>query len=319
MNNKKKISLIFFIIGIILFLVSIKQSLDSFIDKKLKKTNQEIHLIRSMIEATSDITQLRKATGGLRISQNVSATILKRFDKIAKEHNVKYWLDWGTLLGAVRHKGFIPWDDDIDIAMEREDFEKIIPILEKEFENSDYKLLKNGLISLQYKDAPANIDIFPFDKGYSEELIEGKEYKDFQKNMQKIRKFSKKYIFKAVKTEKPINNVAIRKIYNMRDSLLLNNKKPIKNGFLFYGVETGYSSGKAFGLLFKYSDIFPLRKITFEGMEFYAPNDIDYYLYSLYNDYMSFPDSCEPIHKGITKRLNRDNYKKYREFINIKL
>ena len=267
-----------------------------------------------MIEATNDITKLRKATGNLRLSQKISFVILKRFDEIAKKHNIEYWLDWGTLLGAVRHGGFIPWDDDIDIAMEREDFEKIIPILEKEFENSDYKLLKNGLISLQYKDAPANIDIFPFDKGYSEELIEGKEYKDFQKNMQKIRKFSKKYIFKTVKTEKPINNAAIRKIYNMRDSLLLNNKKPIKNGFLFYGVETGYSSGKAFGLLFKHSDIFPLKKITFEGMEFYVPNDTDYYLYSLYNDYMSFPDDCEPLHKGIIKMLNRNNYKELRNY-----
>ncbi len=72
----------------------------------------------------------------------------------------------------------------------------------------------------------------------------------------------------------------------MRDSLLFNNRKSVKNGFLFYGVDTGYTSVRGFVLLFEYSDIFPLKKITFEGMEFYVPNDTDYYLYSLYNDYM---------------------------------
>ena len=49
--------------------------------------------------------------------------ILLYFDSYCKEHGLRYWIAAGTLLGAVRHKGFIPWDDDVDVMMPRDDFE----------------------------------------------------------------------------------------------------------------------------------------------------------------------------------------------------
>ena len=51
--------------------------------------------------------------------------ILSYIDKICKENNIKYFIHYGSMLGAVRHKGFIPWDDDIDIGMYREDYERL--------------------------------------------------------------------------------------------------------------------------------------------------------------------------------------------------
>jgi len=68
----------------------------------------------------------------LREAQLIMLDMLVEFDKICQKYNLKYWLDSGTLLGAVRHQGFIPWDDDIDLSMPIEDYNKFIEIAENE-------------------------------------------------------------------------------------------------------------------------------------------------------------------------------------------
>ena len=64
----------------------------------------------------------------------IELDLLIKFDKVCQKYGFKYWLAYGSLLGAVRHKGFIPWDDDLDVMMPREDYDSFIK-LSSEFEN----------------------------------------------------------------------------------------------------------------------------------------------------------------------------------------
>ena len=74
-------------------------------------------------------------------------TVLDLIDSICSKHNITYFADWGTYLGAIRHKGFVPWDDDLDICMHRNEFNKFLAVAKEElpegysimsFHNNDY-------------------------------------------------------------------------------------------------------------------------------------------------------------------------------------
>ena len=108
--------------------------------------------------------------------------ILLYIDKLCRENGIKYSLAYGTLIGAIRYKGFIPWDDDIDIVLKRSEYEKLLEVLYK-YNNSQYKVFSmkdegyfypyakvgdlNTIIKEKnwpdYKDLGVNIDIFPID------------------------------------------------------------------------------------------------------------------------------------------------------------
>ena len=136
-------------------------------------TDEDIFKVHSM-----DGKQLKKL-------QKLQLEMLMEVDRICRKHQIEYIVCSGTLLGAVRHKGFIPWDDDVDIAMVRSEYEKFCSICNTELNHEKFflqtrehdaeyrwgygKLLKNGTTFVRYRQQHLKmrqqvyIDIFPMD------------------------------------------------------------------------------------------------------------------------------------------------------------
>lgn len=136
--------------------------------------------------------------------------MVEEVDRICKKYNIKYFLDGGTLIGAVRHKGYIPWDDDIDIAMLRSDYDRFLDVAEKELEekyfmqsyrtekkynrghaqirNSNTTAIINGDIYNKFNKG-IFIDIFPLDNVPDDEI----EYKKFIAQVKKKKRFLDNY------------------------------------------------------------------------------------------------------------------------------
>ena len=111
------------------------------------------------------------AGGRLRILQICATIFLKMFDEICEKHSLEYWVIAGTLLGAVRHNGFIPWDDDIDVGMLRLDIQKLEKIIKEEYPNlrfersvmvEEYKAYRHCKVLLEGLEF-IFIDVFIFD------------------------------------------------------------------------------------------------------------------------------------------------------------
>ena len=118
----------------------------------------------------ADIRSFPKVTGSLRKLQEGDTLLLRIVDKVCRKHHLAYWLDAGTLLGAFRHKGFIPWDDDMDIGMIRSDYERALPILKEELgkygiqaEETKEDMIGRIGITYRHKETGLNIDLFPFE------------------------------------------------------------------------------------------------------------------------------------------------------------
>ena len=139
--------------------------------------------------------------------KSVELEILKYVHDFCEKNDIKYFINYGTLIGAVRHKGFIPWDDDIDICMFRKDYEKFIELFSKD--DGKYKILSlessdkyyNNFIKVidsktkiederNYKtyDSGIFIDIFPMDFFDDLSLVE----KTYKLESFKLLSFSKK-------------------------------------------------------------------------------------------------------------------------------
>lgn len=240
--------------------------------------------------------------------------ILTEIDKICRKHDIQYFVAYGTLLGAVRHGGFIPWDDDIDIGMLRDDYERFLAVSQNELP-SKYMLQhytteastptyfakvrnKNTLFCEKYAESipmckGIYVDIFPFDK-VSDSSRENKWISFVSLFLHEI------YIAKSVSViADPDPSTQTRFFSSLRkiSHLLV---KPIPKSKAYHWLDTylrkrnnSSSSmisycGKISGS-FPENKVFPLKSLPFESLIVPVPCDTDYVLKKEYGDYMQLP------------------------------
>ena len=263
----------------------------------------------------------------LRKAQLLMLSILKEVHRVCEENGIHYFLSDGTLIGAVRHNGFIPWDDDIDIGMLREDYEKfclhaheILPknlVIQNEYTDSGYgqcysKVVLQGTKWLEHdakktsrKYSGLYIDIFVYDKIATD--------KKKQKKQSRIFKFIRFLIYAKQGYWTTYKNRLKQFIFNVcyglakiitlfipAKALLKQRNKII---FKYRDLTEDYTITKFGGSYLK--NINPLESFKnlelhqFEDTQFYIPCAYDSILRNLYGDYMKIPDASEIQSHGI--------------------
>lgn len=246
----------------------------------------------------------------LKKLHDVELEILKEIDRICKKYDIPYFLCGGTLIGVMRHKGFIPWDDDIDIGMLRKDYEKFQECFLKEKQEKYYlhthntddkywlpfmKVRKNNTTInekfIESLDVHKGIfvDIFPFDIVPDEGFTKSLKLRSFFIKLIVEAIFCKRGVYKPKDSRRPLFTFIMtllpaKTLIKIQHKLMTKYNECDYNHCICY--VGSYNTSKEY---IKISDIYPLKEGTFEKHKFSIPGNYDVYLTNLYGDYMKLP------------------------------
>lgn len=274
--------------------VRLKALLNQFRNRKSRTLAGKIEDLRALFIYNHPIHQVPPATGRLRLLQEADTILLKMFSDKCAEHGLRYWLDYGTLLGAVRHKGFIPWDDDTDVSMMKSEYEKLWELLPTMFpEKEGFTWKRHGFIQITYKDKAINLDVFPHyfhSESFSPEVKEKAE-----KNRLRVRR---KINFAHGQVNLSDDNLS-----ELINREILNGKSPLPEA---QHPAIFFSPIFDFNKLLEYDTIFPLKQISFEGHLFSVPNRPRKRLSVVFGDFMTYPSTFVSQHFHTADKLKSD-------------
>lgn len=252
--------------------------------------------------------------------QQVLLELLVFIDKICKENKISYWIDGGTLLGAVRSSSFIGWDDDVDIALMYDDYLKLLECLSIiDQKEGDYILYDNhrdpiywssyfgSTKILKHKIYPVEIDIIPIKS--IEKSIESETEDREIANIGRI--------YMMGDTKDPINQERLPKIINkkgkaeffrnFRDHLKANTVISEKRQFSYAFNDMYVKKTRPY---YSFDTIFPLSEIKFEGYNFPAPANCSAYLSVLYGEEFLIPPAIQNRIPSETDYIHNQNLSK---------
>ena len=236
--------------------------------------------------------------------KEVELQILIEFRRICNELGLRYYLSGGTLLGAIRHKGFIPWDDDIDLAMPRSDFNKLIEF-SRSYQNDTYKFLffsQTGTLLPYAKFVNIKTHI---DAKYAEDEMQQHLWLDIMpmdglpEDLNEVAR-----IYKKAEYYRKIIGLCNAKLGEGKSAVKKLAKYMLKPLALIYGKERAIANLNKLAMKYDYekilkADIDKRYQVTFENEQFDSFSCWDSYLTALYKNYMQLP----PVEKRINHEM----------------
>lgn len=243
-----------------------------------------------ILNGVFDITRCPPATGKLRKLQLVNLKLLRIFAAICEQHDIPYYLCGGTLLGAVRHRGFIPWDDDLDVSVPGEFIDVVQAVLEESLKGTNLRLwgvedtrLSAATLRMSHKHFDSvNLDIFyPYCFATTQQDRE-RVYKAWAKA-------HFKYCCDYAEMKPTENRASILKFRKEMDEYYASLLPEMVD---FFNASARYMTTELHWGHYRYipmTDVLPFSEIEFEGFRFRSPHDPKAYTIGQYGDIYSFP------------------------------